>query len=195
MKALSRVTAEGWLVLALFLVGVGGIVFMDRLVAAPKLLFGRSLSAIPPSLFPKLVLGGLALLAGALLVTRGRALLQESHISVDTRGLVRALLLFAVMVLYALTMARIGFLISTALALAAVSVIAGNRSVPTILALALIAPVSLYIVSTRGLSVSLPELSPIEFAYARVFHLFEGGGAPAAGGTAAPAAGGGEGQS
>lgn len=172
MRLLGRITAETWLTALIFLMSAGGLLFMGSLVAAPKALFGRSLSAIEPSLFPKIVLAGIALLSGWLLVRQRDAMIRTDITEIDRQGLWRAVMLFAVMLFYALAMKPLGFLISSALALASISIIAGTRSAPMILGLSLIAPVVLYLISTRGLAVSLPELSPIEFAYQRVFDLF-----------------------
>ena len=178
VRLVTRLTAEAWLTLGLFLVSTLTLVFMDSLVAKPKLLFGRSLSAIAPSLFPKVVLGALALCSGALLVLRAREALHHAPRPAAGDGLGRALGLFAIMLAYALAMMPLGFLISSALAMAAISVVAGNRSVVATAVLALGAPAALYLVSTRLLAVSLPELDTIERAWAHLFALFR---------TAAPA--------
>ena len=58
--------------------------------------------------------------------------------------------------------------------MAAISWIAGNRSILQICAVSIICPIGLYLVSTRGLAVSLPELSSIEFFYARLLDGFSG---------------------
>lgn len=154
------------------LLGVLGVVFMSQLVAAPKLLFGRSLSAIPPSLFPKLVLATMAVLSGLLIYSLRGKLISRDSTTFEDGALRRVVMLFAVMLFYALTMAPIGFFFSSALSLAAVAWIAGNRSIPQIIAVAIISPIALYLISTRGLAVSLPELSSIEFLYARVIDAF-----------------------
>lgn len=151
-------------------VGIGGVLFLGQLVAAPKVLFGRSLTAIPPSLFPMLVLGAMAILSVALLYTLRGSLLTEESKSFEAGALGRVVALFAVMFFYALTMAPLGFFISTSLSLVAVAWIAGNRSILQICAVSVISPIGLYIISTRGLAVSLPELSWIEFLYARVLN-------------------------
>ncbi|WP_413719332.1 tripartite tricarboxylate transporter TctB family protein [Silicimonas sp. MF1-12-2] len=169
MKYIKLLTAEAWLAGGLALLGLLGFVFMSQLVAPPKLLFGRSLTAIPPSLFPALVLGSLAVLAAALLYSRRGSLLASESKTFEEGALRRVVMLFGVMFFYALTMQPFGFFISSALSMAAVSWIAGNRSVFQIIAVSVLCPIGLYLVSTRGLAVSLPELSSIEFLYARVF--------------------------
>lgn len=167
---LSRLSAEGWLVGGLFVLSLELLSFMNVLVAKPKLLFGRSLNAIEPTLFPTLVLVALAAIAAGILVAHRRTLVIVPKGGKESGQLILALQFFAVMVFYALTMVPFGFLISSAIALGAISWLAGNRSLIQIAAVAIVSPILLYIVATRGLAVSLPELSPIEFAYAWVFN-------------------------
>lgn len=172
MKHIRNITAEAWLAAGLAMLGILGFLFMSHLVAPPKVLFGRSLTAITPTLFPSIVLGTLAVLASTLVYTLRRSLFSEISQTFDEGAIGRVVLFFLVMLFYALCMAPLGFLISSALAMAAVSWLAGNRSVPQIIAVSVISPIVLYIISTRGLAVSLPELSSIEFFYARIFDLF-----------------------
>lgn len=169
MKRIRFVTAEAWLAGSLALLGILGVAFMSRLVAEPKVLFGRSLTAIEPSLFPALVLGSMAVLASLLLYSLRGSLLAEVSKTFEEGALLRVVMLFAVMVFYALTMAPLGFFISSAVSMATVAWIAGNRSILQICAVSVLSPIGLYLISTRGLAVSLPELSSIEFLYARVF--------------------------
>lgn len=168
MKNIKLITAEAWLTGGLALLGILGVAFMSRLVAEPKVLFGRSLTAIEPSLFPALILGSMAVLASLLLYLLRGSLLAEESKTFEKGALLRVIMLFAVMVFYALTMAPFGFFISSALSMAAVAWIAGNRSILQICAVSVFSPIGLYLISTRGLAVSLPELSSIEFFYARI---------------------------
>ena len=172
MKVLKSITAEAWLTGGLALVGILGLVFISFLVAEPKVLFGRSLTAIPPALFPKLVLGSLGVLACALIYSLRGSLLASESTSLEEGALLRVVMLFAVMLFYALSMAPLGFFISSALSMAAVAWLAGNRSILQICVVSVVSPVGLYLVSTRGLAVSLPELSSIEFFYERIFEHF-----------------------
>ena len=171
MKLIKNITAEAWLAGGLALLGILGLAFMSQLVAAPKILFGRSLTAIPPSLFPSLVLGAMAILAVMLLYSLRGSLTAKHSKTFENGALHRVVVLFAVMLFYALTMAPLGFFISSALSMAAVAWIAGNRSFLQVCAVSIICPIGLYLVSTRGLAVSLPELSSIEFLYARAIDL------------------------
>ncbi|MGI9418927.1 MAG: tripartite tricarboxylate transporter TctB family protein [Geminicoccaceae bacterium] len=146
-----------------------GVIFIGSLVAEPKVLLGRSLTAIAPSLFPSLVLSGLALLSALFLArTLRRSPSPTTEDGMERPSLRRALLLFAIMITYALAMKPFGFLLSTVLALAAISYLVGNRSPLQIGLVSIASPVLLYLVATRLLAVSLPELSAIEFAYSRL---------------------------
>lgn len=168
MSILKRITAETWMAGLFALLSILGFVFMSFLVAEPKVLFGRSLTAIPPSLFPSIVLGVMGVLSLILLYTlRGKYLAPDTA-EFETAALGRVVALFAVMVFYAITMVPLGFFISSALSMTAVAWLAGNRSILQICAVSIICPISLYLLSTRGLAVSLPELSSIEFLYARI---------------------------
>lgn len=146
-----------------------GLVFLGSLVAEPKVLLGRALTAITPALFPSLVLSGLALLSALFLArTVRRSPNTAIEDGMEGPSLRRALLLFAIMVFYALAMKPFGFLLSTVSALAAISFLVGNRSLLQISLVSVMSPILLYLVATRLLAVSLPELSMIEFAYSRL---------------------------
>ncbi len=168
MKNLFSATDR--IVMFVLLVGaVLSLIFMSSMVAPPRILMGRALSAIPPSLFPAMVLVAMAILCalflfGALRTGHGEA---ENNFS-DGAAVKRGVLLFAIMILYALTMEPIGFLFSSMITLVLLSLLTGNRSVLQIGILSVAGPIILYLVATRVLAVSLPELDAIEIFYARI---------------------------
>jgi len=160
-------------VLLFFFVGAGlAVVFMGQLVAPPKVLMGRMLTAISPSLFPTMILTALSALSAVMV---WHTLKQPAEAN-DTPALqrdeiIRGALLFAFMTLYALMMVPFGFLISSFISLVLISWLSGNRSILQIGVLATIGPVALYLVATRVLAVSLPELNAIELFYAQQLGL------------------------
>lgn len=165
----NKLTIEQSIVLALFACATLAVTFMTHLVAPPKVLFGRTLTAIAPSLFPLIILTALALISACFLVW---SKLTSKDLGQETRlrpaELFRATALFAFMTLYALLMEPLGFWLSSFIALSLISWLSGNRSISQIAALAIAAPPILYLAATRLLAVSLPELSAIEFFYARL---------------------------
>lgn len=155
-----------------FLVGsVLSLIFMSSLVAEPRALFGRSLSAIPPSLFPSLTLAVMAFLCASAVFLIMTGTVAEQDAKMERKQWVRAFLLFAILTLYALTMSPIGFLISTAIAITLISFLMGARSPIQIGLVATLGPVALYLAATRLLAVSLPELVAIDVFYARTLNL------------------------
>ena len=164
----TKLTTEQMIVLALFLFAVLSVIFMGKLVAPPKVLFGRSLTAIAPSMFPTIVLSALALLSAAFFIWLKRHPEDNEEVGLQRAALYRGAALFGLMTLYALLMEPIGFWLSSFIALSLISWLAGNRSIPQIGLLAIFAPPLLYLAATRLLAVSLPELSSIEFFYARL---------------------------
>lgn len=165
MKSLK--TPEGYFTFACFVTSGLALLFIGSLVAEPKVLFGRSLTAITPSLFPSIVLGALAALALLLTIQLARRSPEVQALG-GPSGWRRGAVFFGIMTFYALAMKPLGFLISSAIAMTAMSVLTGNRSVWQIALLSVGGPVLLYLAATRLLAVSLPELNAIELFYARM---------------------------
>ncbi|MDV7143891.1 tripartite tricarboxylate transporter TctB family protein [Tropicimonas sp. TH_r6] len=167
------ITSEILTLNALMVASVLSLIFMNSLVAAPKVLFGRSLSAIPPSLFPSIVLVLLAgMCAATLIIVRTRITHSILEDRMGRTEWLRAVILFGIMTLYAMTMVPFGFLISTAIATALIALQMGARSVLQIGLVSFLGPVLLYLAATRLLAVSLPELNTIELFYADMLSLF-----------------------
>jgi putative tricarboxylic transport membrane protein len=155
-------TPEVLTLISLLIASVLSLVFMNSLVAKPKALFGQSLSAISPSLFPSIVLTLLAVMCVIAL------LLIRAHVTAEpNKGMlrdewIRAGAFFGIMIFYGLTMESFGFLISTAITLILMSLQMGTRSLIQICLVSFVGPVTLYLAATRLLAVSLPELNVIE---------------------------------
>lgn len=167
-------TPETLTTLALLIGAVLSLIFMSSLVAAPRALFGRSLSAIPPSSFPTITLVLMAVLCASALFLIMTGTVAEQSAKMERAQWGRALLFFGILILYALTMAPFGFLISTAIGVTLVSILMGGRSMIQIGLVATLGPVCLYLAATRLLAVSLPELVAIDVFYARTLSLVFG---------------------
>lgn len=162
-----RRTPENYFTLTCAILGLLAFLCIGWLVAEPKVLFGRSLTAIAPSLFPQIVLASLTILS-FLLAWQIHRSEPDGSIPSGIYGLQRGAAFFGCMTFYALTMTPFGFLISSAISMAALSVLSGNRTVWQIVLLCTVSPVLLYLAATRLLAVSLPELNAIELFYARI---------------------------
>ncbi|MGJ8571948.1 MAG: tripartite tricarboxylate transporter TctB family protein [Hoeflea sp.] len=163
-----RVTPEVVVATILLVGSLLGIIFMGYLVAPPKLLMGRALTAIMPGLFPGITFTGIALFCALFLVSLRGAPGQERGTAPTRSEWQRGIVFFGIMILYALTMEPIGFLFSSALAIVLLCLQMGNRSPIQIALLSVLSPVLIYLAATRLLAVSLPELNAIELLYSRV---------------------------
>lgn len=174
---------------------LAAIVALPALVAKPKLLFGRSLSAIEPTLFPKIILTMILLLSVLAAVFALIGLRRKQKFSIQANSLVSAevgtddnetnnesgiaenplfkvTVFFVVLVAYGLMLKPLGFLISSFIVITVVSLLLGNRNWFQIIPFALISPICLYLLATRVLLVSLPELNVIELFYAGIINRF-----------------------
>ncbi|MEP5155377.1 tripartite tricarboxylate transporter TctB family protein [Planktotalea sp.] len=143
-----------------------GFVFMGALVAKPKVLFGQSLTAITPSIFPSIILGLLALLCLAHLIIAKRNFVPSNEQGII--GIGRGAVFFSIMTVYGLVLVPLGFIISSSITIAVLSWYTGNRSKLQIALIAILAPIFLYLSATRLLAVYLPELDVIELAISRL---------------------------
>jgi len=164
-------TAETYSVIVILVAAVLSLIFLGSLIATPRALFGQSLSAITPSLFPSIVLSILSALCIATLILFKTDPSEQISERLSRAQWQRAFVFFGIMILYGLTMVPLGFLISTAIATTLISLQMGSRSIWQIGGVSLVAPVLLYLAATRLLAVSLPELNAIEIAYARLLNL------------------------
>lgn len=163
-------TPEAITLIVLQAVSVLALIFLASLVAKPKLLFGRALSAITPSLFPSIIITAIAIICAILLISMllGSQQTENAEDTLSGREWLRGCAFFSVLILYALTMVPFGFFVSSVIALVLMSMLMGSRSIIQIVGLSVAAPVALYLAATRLLAVSLPELNVIELFYARL---------------------------
>jgi len=168
--------------LASGLAAVAALVALPALVAKPKMLFGRSLSAMEPSLFPKITLILIVVMACLLVPLAIRGMLRtresignETHsLPLTEKPAFKVTVFFIVLVAYGLLLKPAGFLISSFLVISTLSLLLGNRNWIQIFLFASICPVALYLLATRGMLVSLPELNSIELFYANIINSFTG---------------------
>lgn len=165
-------SAERWVLLVLCIAAVSAVAFMGQIVEPPKVLLGQMLTSISPSLFPTLVLSTLAALTAALFfLSKNAPESKTEEDRLDATAIRRGVMFFGCMLLYALTMEPIGFYLSSALVIVLVSLLTGNRIYWQIACLAFVGPAALYLMATRLLAVSLPELNTIELFYAQQLGL------------------------
>ncbi len=133
-------------------------VLIPSQIAKPKLFMGRSLAGIQPSLFPRLTITGLFALSIWYLVYSFR--LQEKNLFTELAGknVIRVLVTLTILVAYALLFEPLGFVISTALMAASLTLYLGNRNILVLILVAIVIPLAIFFIFTRAMRVSLPEI-------------------------------------
>lgn len=159
---------------------MAAIVALPSLVAKPKMLFGRSLSAMEPSLFPQITLILVVAMSCLLIPFALHGMLRApksidndfDNLPMTEKPAFKVLMFFVILVVYGLLLKPAGFLISSFLVISTLSLLLGNRNWVQIFLFAILCPIGLYLIATRGMLVSLPELNQIELFYANIINRF-----------------------
>jgi len=168
--------------LASGLAAIAAIVALPSLVAKPKMLFGRSLSSMEPSLFPYITLILIVAMSCLLLPFAIRAMLRTPQnveknttvVATTEKPIFKVVVFFITLIAYGLLLKPIGFLISSFLVISTLSLLLGNRNWIQIALFGILCPAALYLLATRGMLVSLPELNQIELFYASIINRLSG---------------------
>jgi putative tricarboxylic transport membrane protein len=127
-------------------------------VEEPPMLFGRSTSALDPKLFPTII-AVLFFLIGVWYIFESFGLREKNDFKLLTRGnLTNIAISVIVLFFYALTLERIGFIISSFLVTTCLTLYYGSRNILGILIVTIVIPVGVYYIFTRWLQVYLPAV-------------------------------------
>jgi len=146
-------------VAALFLIvfSVTAFLSIPSQIEEPRLFMGRSLMYMTPSFFPRLSIIALFILS-VWYLTHSFAIKEKNLFrKVGRKSGIRVLMTFFVAVGYALLFEPLGFVLSSALMAATLTVYYGNRNFFIILLVLAGAPLAIYFTFTQVLKVSLPE--------------------------------------
>ena len=146
-------------VAALFLIvfSIAAFLLIPYQIEKPKLFMGRSLMYMTPSLFPRLSIIGLFILSVWYLTHSFGIKEKNLFRELGKNSYIRVLVTFVVTVGYALLFEPLGFVLSSALMVAILTIYYGNRNVFIILLVLAGAPLTIYVIFTHVLKVSLPE--------------------------------------
>ncbi len=126
-------------------------------IEKPKLLMGRSLSGLTPSLFPRLSIVGLFILSVCYLAFSPKMEEENLFKALKANSLVKVLVTVVVFIAYALLFEPLGFMLSSALVVCFLTIYYGNRNIFIMLLVVVGAPLAIYFMFTHILLVSLPE--------------------------------------
>jgi putative tricarboxylic transport membrane protein len=141
----------------LIVFSITAFILIPYQIEKPKLFMGRSLSTLTPSLFPRLSIIALFILSVFYLIHSTRLAEKNLFKELGTRSFTRVVVTIAVFVGYALLFEPLGFVLSSALVVAVLTIYYGNRNILVTLIVVVGAPLAIYFIFTHALQVSLPE--------------------------------------
>jgi hypothetical protein len=155
---LKKLNFNSYVSILFFGLGAFILIVIPTQIEKPLIIFGQSLNALNPTLFPSIVAFGFLGLSVwsffksfSIEETNGLAILDQEAIT--NVGII-IVALFA----YALLMTPLGFIPSSAILVAGLSFYFGIRNILMILFVSIGVPTSIYFIFTKGLKVFLPEI-------------------------------------
>jgi len=143
--------------LILIVFSITAFILIPYQIEKPKLFMGRSLSTLTPSLFPRLSIIALFILSVFYFFQSTQLREKNLFKELEARSFTRVVVTIVVFVAYALLFEPLGFVLSSALVVAVLTIYYGNRNILITLAVVIGAPLAIYFIFTHTLQVSLPE--------------------------------------
>lgn len=148
----NTVSAIGFIAFSILL-----FVIIPSQIEEPLLIMGQS-PGLDPALFPQIVAGAFGLL-GVWFLVKSRKMAEPNGLSaLDKEAIMNVSVSVAVFIAYALLMEPLGFIPSSALMIAGLSIFYGIRNYLMVVCVALAVPIVTYFIFTKGLKVFLPEM-------------------------------------
>ena len=126
-------------------------------IAKPKLVMGRALMGLKPTLFPRLATFGAIVISVWYLAISFRISEKNLFKEVGRNTYFKVFASLIVFIVYALLFEPLGFVLSSFLMAGALSTYYGNRNILIGLVVSVGVPIGIYYVFTKLLTVSLPE--------------------------------------
>lgn len=126
-------------------------------IAKPKLFMGRVLMGMKPTLFPRLTMIGLLGLSIWYFIHSFNLREKNLFKELDRKSITRVVVTFLIFLAYAMLLEPLGFVLSSALTVGALTFYLGNRNIFILFVVIIGIPVAIFFIFTRALRVSLPE--------------------------------------
>ena len=153
---LAKLNINSGVALGCIALGISIWVLIPYQVEEPPAFFGQSSSGISPKLFPRIAAAGLMVTGIAYLVASLR--MNEPNLIRELPGsaYLNVAVALGAMIAYVALLLPLGYALSSALVAISISVFYGSRSLLGIGIVGVGAPLAIYYLFTRVLSVSLP---------------------------------------
>lgn len=136
--------------------GVAVWIMIPYQVQQPPAIFGQNSSGISPTLFPRLAAVGFVLVGAIYFVASLRMDEPNPFRELPASAYLNLAVVLVAMILYVALLKPLGYALSSALVATAISLYYGSRNVFGIAFVGVAAPLAIYYLFTRMLTVSLP---------------------------------------
>ena len=130
-------------------------------VEEPVIIFGQSLNALDPTLFPRILAVGFVLLGGWYAVVSLGLRERNGFRDLDRQACINVGVSIGAFALYAVAMEPLGFVLSSVLLILGLSAFYGARNLFLIALVGIGVPITIYMIFTRLLQVFLPEFPDV----------------------------------
>lgn len=144
--------------IAAFTILLGVVIWLliPHQVDQPRAFFGQINQGMSPSLFPQFAAAGFVIIGGLYLLFSFEMDSHNGFADLNMQDYVGIATVLVFMTAYAVLLQPLGFVISSGLTALAIALFYGSRNIIGITIVALVAPLLIYFMFTRLLSVSLP---------------------------------------
>ncbi len=142
--------------LGCILLGIAIWFLIPYQVQKPPTFLGQNSSGLSPALFPRLAAAGFVVVGLAYLVLSFRMYERSTLRELPASAYVNLAVLLAVMIVYVALLRPLGYVLSSMLVATGIALYYGSRNAFGIAAVGVAAPLAIYFLFTRMLTVSLP---------------------------------------
>lgn len=155
-SVLSRLNFNSAAALAVVALGVAIWLLVPHQVAEPPRFFGRSSAGISPKLFPQIIALGMMLVGACYFYASLRMEQVNGFARLPLSAYVNLAVVLAAMVVYVALLRPLGYVATSMIVATTISIYYGSRNFLGIGLTGIAAPLGIYYLFTRFLSVSLP---------------------------------------
>lgn len=156
LMTFSSWNTDTWTALVTIAIGVTIWLLIPYHVDEPRALFGQIHSGMSPKLFPQFAATGFIIIGVLYLFASFAMQNANTFASLTLQDYAGLGLVLIIMTAYVTALQPLGFVISSGLTALAITLFYGSRSIIGIAIVAIVAPLLVYTMFTRLLSVSLP---------------------------------------
>ncbi|WP_127143038.1 tripartite tricarboxylate transporter TctB family protein [Pelagibacterium montanilacus] len=151
-----RLNFNVWLAIGMIVFGVAVWLLIPSQVDEPPTMFGQPAPGMSPALFPQMAAAGFVIVGVLYLIWSAKIAVVNGFASLPRSAYLNIGVVLITMIAYVVLLRPLGYAIASSLTALAITLYYGSRNIFGIVIVGIIAPLAIYFLFTRYLSVSLP---------------------------------------